>query len=250
MITGNIEHDSFWGSLTSVMFDPRRTSGTAADVENIFSLLGLKPGMQILDLCCGIGRWALEFARHGLRVTGVDLTKAYLDHAAQQAEAENLEVQWVQSDMRDFKSPDTFDVVMNLDSSFGFFDDPQEDLKVLKNMYDSLKPGGKILMDMKGKEIVARHITPRDWYREQESGRIIIKERLVTKNWEKIDLRWVVVNDDKQENFRILIRLYSAVELCHILVQSGFSNPEVYGDYTGTDYDYDARRLVVTADKQ
>lgn len=250
MKSGNIDHDSFWQSLESVMFDDRRTSGTDTDVEKIIPLLGLKSGMHVLDLCCGIGRWSIEFAKRGLKATGVDLTKTYLDRGEEISKAENLNIQWVHSDMRDYRKPDTFDLVINLDSSFGFFEDSQDDLKILKNMYDSLKPGGKILMDLKGKEIVARYVTPRDWYCEKKTGRIIVKERVVTKNWEKIDLRWIVFDGDKREDFQIFVRLYSAIELQSLLVQSGFSNVKIYGDYSGKNYDYDAKRLVLVGNKE
>jgi SAM-dependent methyltransferase len=242
-------NDDYWESFKTIMFAPRRTARTVSDVENIFSLLELKPGMHVLDLCCGIGRFSLEFARRGLRVTGVDLIRVYLDQAAKQAREENLDIQWIQLNMRDFISPNTFDMVVNFDSSFGFYDKLEDDVKVLRNMYDSLKPGGKIIMEMKGKEIFARHVTPKDWYMEEGSGRIIIKERLVSKNWERVELRWLVLDGNKRYDYKFKVRLFSALELSSLLDKSGFTPIHIYGDFTGTDYDYDSGRLVAVGHK-
>jgi len=145
------EQDTFWKTVAPVLFVQRRWEDAPAEVEQVVSLLGIEPGAHVLDLCCGVGRHSLELARRGFQVTGVDRTRPYLDRAARQAEAEGLKVEFVQSDMRDFCRPDAFDAVVNLFTSFGYFEDPEDDCQVALNMYRSLKSGGVFLIDMMGK---------------------------------------------------------------------------------------------------
>lgn len=241
------DQDFFWEPMETIMFSKRRLSPTGIDVDNIITLLGMKPRMRVLDLCCGIGRYSLEFARRGFRVTGVDLTQYYLEKASKQAESEGLEVEFIQSDMRSFHQPDTFDVIVNLDSSFGFFEDPAEDRRVLKNMYRSLKTGGRFLQQMKGKETIAREFRERDWY--EEGDRIVVKERVIKQDWGFIDLRWIIFDGVKRDEKSITMRLYSAVELSSLLNESGFSGVKVYGNLSGSPYDHRAECLVTAGSK-
>ncbi len=67
----------------------------------------------------------------------------YIKEARKRAAAEKLRVQFTEADMRIFSHPDKFDAIINLFTSFGYFEDPEEDKQVLKSMLVSLKPGGK-----------------------------------------------------------------------------------------------------------
>jgi len=142
------ENDSFWRRLTPFMFSQQLLSDAAAEVEQVVSLLGIAPGTYILDLCCGVGRHSLELARRGFQVTGVDRTRLYLDRASKQAEVEELRIEFVQDDMRTFCRPDAFDAVINMFTSFGYFEDQEEDHQVAMNVYRSLKSGGVCLSKM------------------------------------------------------------------------------------------------------
>ena len=93
----------------------------------------------MLDLACGPGRHAVALARRGFRVTGVDRTRSYLDAARRRAAEQHLELEFIQEDMRQFERPGYFDVVLSLFSSFGYFDEPQEDRRVLAHLYVSAR---------------------------------------------------------------------------------------------------------------
>lgn len=146
------EEDDFWETMAPTMFTQQRWEDTPTEVEQVITLLGVEPGAHVLDLCCGVGRHSLELARRGFCVTGVDRTQPYLDRASKQAEAEGLEVEFVHSDMRTFCRPDAFHAVVNLFTSFGYFEDPEDDRQVVLNVYRSLKAGGVFLVEMMGKE--------------------------------------------------------------------------------------------------
>src|SRR5262249_22680408 len=96
------EDDTFWDTFRDYMFSPARLEQTRAEVDQLVALLKLGSRARVLDLCCGIGRHSLEFARRGFRVTGVDRTAGYLEQARGGATRENLSIEFVHSDMRTF----------------------------------------------------------------------------------------------------------------------------------------------------
>ncbi len=82
---------------------------TEREVDGIVRLLDLPPGSAILDLCCGHGRHALALAKRGYRVTGQDLSEVFLQRAQAEAEAQGVQVRWLQSDMRKIPFESEFD---------------------------------------------------------------------------------------------------------------------------------------------
>ncbi len=241
------EEDFFWETVAPVLFSERRWSDAPTEVEDIVSLLRISAGAKVLDLCCGVGRHSLELARRGFRVMGVDRTAAYLERARKQAEAEGLNVEFVQDDMRAFCRPEAFDAAINLFTSFGYFEDPEDDRRVVINVYRSLRSDGAFLMDMAGKEVVARVFQERGWH--EEDGIILLEERKVSNSWGWIENRWIIVKDGEKREVKISLRLYSAVELSALLKECGFAGVDVYGDVKGAPYDHTAKRLVAVARK-
>jgi len=216
-------------------------------VVKALALLKLEPGAAVLDLCCGPGRHSLELARRGFKVTGVDRTARFLEEARRRAEAEGLVIEFVQGDMRTFRRPEAFDAVINLFTSFGYFDDPQEDKQVLENVYTSLRPNGKLLLDTMGKEVLARIFRERDWF--EQDGALFLEERRLLEGWSRIETRWIIVRDGEQEEFTLKLRLYSGAELRALLREIGFRRVELFGNLDGEPYDQNARRLVALAEK-
>jgi len=241
------EDDFFWETWGPVLFTERRLAATATEVEGVVSLTGIKPAAHVLDLCCGIGRHSLELARRGFKVTGVDRTAHYLEQANEKAEKENLKVEFVQDDMRNFCRPGTFDCAISMFTSFSYFEDPEEDRQVVANVYRSLKPGGAFLLDMPGKETLARIFTDRGWH--EENGVLVLEERKVSKNWGWIENRWIMIKDNRRTESRLSLRLYSATELIALLDDCGFKQADAYGDLEGNAYDHTARRLVIVGHK-
>jgi len=238
------EQDDFWETVSPMQ---QRWADTPAEVDNLIALLEIAPGAHILDLCCGVGRHSLELARRGFRVTGVDRTLAYLRRAAEQADTEGLEIEFVEEDMRTFCRPDAFDVVINLFTSFGYFEDPDDDRHVVANVYRSLRSGGAFLVEMKGKEVLARVFQERDW--DEEDGLLVLQERELSQDWSWIENRWILLKDDSRTELRTGHRLYSAAELTSLLTECGFARAGACGGLDGSPYDQTAKRLAVVAHK-
>lgn len=153
------DDDAFWRELYPYMFPEKRFAEAAAQIGKVLGLAKPK-GKAVLDLCCGPGRWAIPLAQKGFSVTGVDRTKFLLDTAKAKAKAAKVKIEWVWVDMRDFLRPDSFDLVLSMLTSFGYFDRQDEDRLVLRNMFANLKAGGVCLIDVAGKEQVARMYQP------------------------------------------------------------------------------------------
>jgi SAM-dependent methyltransferase len=229
------------------MFSERRWADAPAEVDSILKLLRPEPRGAILDLCCGPGRHSLELARQGFSVVGVDRTSLYISEAKKRAKAEKLKVEFVRQDMRRFRRPGAFDAAINMFTAFGYFKDPQDDRRVLLNVHRSLKPGGMLLMDLLGKEILARVFRQRDWH--EENGVMFLEERKLSQAWSWIDSRWIMIKGARRKEFAVSHRLYSAKELTDLLQACGFESVNVFGDLNGADYDQNARRLIVIAKK-
>lgn len=230
------------------MFPASRIEHTPAEVDQVLKLMKIRPGARVLDLCCGPGRHSLELARRGFVVTGVDRTREYLADAAKRARKEKLAVDFVLGDMKKFRRPRAFDAAINMFTAFGYFERPADDFRVLRNLYASLRPGGVFLMDVMGKERIARIFNPRTWHREPD-GTIVLEERWIEKDFTWIENRWTLIRKGRTRTFRVAHRMYSAAELKSLLRRAGFRNVKAFGTLEGAPYDQDAQRLVLVARK-
>lgn len=180
-------------------------------------------------------------------MTGVDRTTTYLEQARQQAEKEGLNVEFVHEDMRAFVRPGAFDSVVSTFTTFGYFEDPADDRRVVENVYKSLKPGGIFLIDMHGKETLARIFQEKDW--SEKDGVIMLQERKVTQNWSWMWSRWIIFKGNERIENELSHRLYSGTEAAALLTGGGFSRADIYGSLEGIPYDHKAQRLIAVGRK-
>jgi cyclopropane fatty-acyl-phospholipid synthase-like methyltransferase len=110
-------------------------------VTHVVETLGLNKNVRLLDLACEGGDQAIEFARRGMRVVGIDIAKVLVDHGNDAARHESLPVRIIQGDMREVSFKDEFDACVILSGSFGFFGD-EGNLRVLQIMEQALKRRG------------------------------------------------------------------------------------------------------------
>lgn len=241
------DDDEFWLSFRPYMFGEERWAAAAENIDHVLEKSRLEAGAHVLDLGCGPGRHSLELARRGFAVVGVDRTAAFLEEARQRSDKEGLSVEWVLEDMRSFSRSESFDLCLSLFTSFGYFEDPADNQQVLKNAYDSLRFGGSLIMELMGKEVLARIFQEKDWY--QVGDAYVLQERKPIENWNKIWNRWVLIAADQRRQFDVIHWIYSADELSTMLTASGFKEIQVQGDLAGAPYDHHASRLAIVATK-
>jgi len=241
------EDESFWEELYPFLFSQERMSDAVWEVEQMLQLVDI-PGNRVLDLACGPGRHAVQLAKNGLEVTGVDQSEYLLSRAREYSRTEGVSVEWVQADMREYVQKDAFSLVVNIYSSFGYFETREADLIVARNIYESLEKGGYCIIDLRGKEIVARDFQaaiPHDL----EDGSTLITRHQVVEGWDKLHNEWIHINEQRARSFVFTLQLYSGAELRRLLKDAGFDHVRLFGDFSGRLYDLEAMRLIAVAEK-
>lgn len=241
------DDESFWHDLYPFMFPEQRFAGTPEQIGKVLTLTN-PGGKAALDLCCGPGRCAVALAQLGFRVTGVDRTKYLLDKARVKAKAARVEVEWLQMDMRDFARSEAFDLALSMFTSFGYFDDKQEDVQVLSNILTSLRPGGVCLIDLMGKESLAKILQPTT-SDVLTDGTKLIQRHEIFDDWTRIRNEWILIRKGKAKSFKFHHTIYSGQELRDRMEQVGFADVKLYGNLDGDEYGPNAHRLIAVGRK-
>lgn len=242
------EDESFWIDMYPFLFPRKRMEEADFEIEKLLNLIEFK-GDSVLDLCCGPGRHAISLAKRGFSVTAVDRTSFFLEKGRQRAKSEKLDIEFVLQDMLNFKRPESFDLALNLWTSFGFFDRKEDDLIVLDNIYQSLKSGGVCLIDLFGKETLAEDFQPTT-SDELADGTILVQRHKIFDNWTRIRNEWILIKNGIAKSYTFHHTLYSGQELMDRLERVGFTDIRLFGDYEGNEYGPDARRLIAAARKE
>jgi SAM-dependent methyltransferase len=248
--------ESFWEYYAPIMFDRKHWEEVPHVADAVTRLCRLKlydagkaagEGPRILDLCCGFGRLTAEFARRGFCATGVDITESYLVTARDDAAYEKLEIDYIHKDVRVFKKPGFFDAAVNLYISFGYFANPKDDALMVRNTFESLKDGGTFIIETLGKEIAVRDFVEREWF--EKAGLTVLTEYKALEYWSLLQNRWIIFKDEQMIERIFTQRLYSAVEIRRLLLDTGFKTVEIYGNWNEAPYDQNAEMLIAVAQK-
>ena len=241
------DNEEFWEAFYPFMFPETRFAAAEAEADLLLQLT--QPlGDAALDLCCGPGRFSVALTRRGLRVTGVDRTEFLLAKARALAETAGLDVEWIRQDMRNFVRPQAFDLAINMFTSFGYFDDKDEDLDVLRNVHESLRTGGVFLIDVMGKERIARLFQSTS-SEELPDGTLRVQRVEVFDDWTRLRNEWLLIRGETVRRFHFHHTIYSGQELRDRLLLAGFSEVALYGSLAGDPYRPQSDRLIAVARK-
>jgi len=243
------ENESFWTQYAPIMFDTKRWAEAPTVAREILAIAAREypqpeKELTVLDAGCGLGRIAVELAAAGARVTGVDIIRPFLAAAQDSADAEGVSIEWVEADLRQFVRPSAFDLAINVYTSFGYCKTPQEDLLILKNIAQCLKPQGIFILEMLGREIAVRDFTKGEQF--ERAGYTVCTEFTVEGAWEGLRSRWILYADGTVAADHCFVqRLYSAVELKALMLSAGFKTVAIYGDFHYSPYNETARTMVL-----
>lgn len=240
-------YDEHYYQVYGDEFTPEQTR---AEVDGVIALLSLTPGARVLDLCCGFGRHSLELARRGYEVTGLDASPDLLRHARESAQAEKLDVTWIEADMRHIPAPSRpYEAVVNLFSAFGFFDDDREEARVAQAVARVLAPGGGALVETVNREIMLRQWMPLRW-REKPDGTLLLDRLNFDSETGTLHTREIIVHPDgRRDEDRHRLRLWAFTELAALLRGAGLADPRPWGGLDGGRYTPHSHRMVVVARK-
>jgi SAM-dependent methyltransferase len=203
------EDESLWRDFYPVMFADERLRQGADEVQKALVLAGFSApeGRAVLDLGCGPGRHAVPLAERGFQVTGVDRTAFLLEQARERARLTGVRLELVQADMREFRRPESYDLALSLFTSFGYFQARADDLLVLRNVRRSLRPRGVFVMDMLGKECLARNFQ-RTRSRTLADGAVLIERSEIVEDWTRVDSEWILLRGDRARIWRFRLSVY------------------------------------------
>lgn len=209
---------------------------TRKEVDLFSKIINLTTDDTILDLCCGQGRHALEITKRGLKVEGLDRSRYLIQKAKASAKKENLNIKFKEGDARKLPfPPDSFEVVMMLGNSFGYFETVRDDLRILKEIFRVLKPWGRLLLDVTDGDYIREKFQARSW-EWIDKKLFVCRERSLSADRKRLISREVVTNVTKgviADQF-YAERLYTRDDLLTFLKEAGFSDVVVHGEI-GTD---------------
>ncbi|MEI6757251.1 MAG: class I SAM-dependent methyltransferase [Chlorobium sp.] len=207
-------------------------------IHTILSLSGLdliNPDLvSVLDIACGAGRHALELARLGYRVTGNDLSPFLLEEARKEAARNLLQIELTCCDMRHIPAGGNYDLVVQLFTSFGYFDSKEEDRQVLGKVYNTLGSGGWYVLDLINPLHLARTLLSESC---KSSGELSIHEKRKLEG-ERISKTITITSPSKEQlTFQESVRLYSKSEIVRVLQGEGFRVETIIGNYDGDPFE-------------
>jgi SAM-dependent methyltransferase len=241
------DDEAFWATFGIALPQPSPEQA-ADDIEGFLDLSRLPPGGRALDVGCGRGRHSLALARRGATVSALDLSARQLRYLADVAASENLTIELVRRDMRDFSRPTHFHAALWAGDAVGLFDSPADDLAVVRAIHASLKPCGRLVVAARGKEIVDRDFVDQRWAPTDDGG-FALEERLVRDGWERLAARMTLVHGERRATIEASWRLYAGTELVALLRAGGFDRVRLFGGFERKPYDRNAERLVAVAER-
>ena len=228
---------------------------TRREVDLVVQAGLLDPNDRILDLCCGQGRHVLELARRGFRrVTGVDRSRYLIRLARKRARAEGCTVAFHEGDARRFRAKgSSFNCVMILGNSFGYFEQKDDDEALLRNVLRLLAPNGVLVLDVADGEWLRQNFEARSW-EWIDQVHFVCRERSLSHEGERIISREVIVHAERgviADQF-YAERLYSGEQLSALLDRTGFQMVRLGGaiepgSVRNQDLGMMAHRLMLTA---
>lgn len=215
-------------------------------VALITKIIILQPGSSVLDMACGSGRHAISFAKMGFDVTAVDLSELLISEARKNALETGVKIDFVLSDLLEYETSKRFDLVLNLFTSLGYFENDEENFSVIKKAYALLNQGGYFVLDYFNKDYLLKNLIPTTIF--SENGFRITQNRSIEGT--RIVKQITIENDGSVEEFYESVRLYDYEEILNYIKKAGFATIKQYGDYFGNNYDRESSsRLIIIAAK-
>ncbi len=234
-----------WFGREYLALYPHRDRAEARQAVTLLrDITGLGPGTKALDLGCGAGRHLEEMRRIGYRATGLDLSPPMLEAARESLPEADL----VLGDMRrpPFRTG-SFDVVTSYFTSFGYFDDEEEDMGVLREVRRILRDGGRFLLDFLNADHVVANLRTED--RRNVSGIDVVQERRLVGGGRIVEKRITLGAADASSRRKFVerVRLYRPSELTSMLVSAGMFPGPTFGGYDRTPFSRFAPRYILVA---
>lgn len=204
----------------------------------------------ILDAPCGYGRHSIGLLGKGFtHIHGLDINEEFIDRIKRKT---TLNDQFVVCELNSIIFPENyFNVVINMFHSFGFYEVEEQNLKVLKEIYRVLKPGGKFLMhtDVNIPYIKANPEYLSSFRTLKNGGTLEVKEKYNEKT-KRVNGYWKIEKDNQISKNSYSMRVYGKDEFSHLCQKVGFSDIKSYGSFDeDTSYSENKPEMIIVGRK-
>ena len=224
-----------------LLYRDRDESEARPFIEGLTHHLQLPPRAHVLDLACGKGRHSLRLAELGYEVLGIDIAPENIAYA-QQFERPGLRFQV--HDMREPLDAAPFDVVLNLFTSFGYFDQEEEHQAAIHTMASALKPEGKLVIDFLNAKYTIDRLIPKE---ERTIDGIDFQIHRRTEGLQVIkEIRIRDPRNSSTEAFSEQVTAFRLEDFQRMLHKEDMEVKEVFGDYALSAFDpTESPRLIM-----
>ncbi len=200
-----------------------------------------KKDALILDAACGFGRHALFFASKGYNVIGFDLSKLFLNKARNEAAKSSLDIKLICADIRNVCFKTRFDLILNLFTSFGYFESDEENFSFIQRSYNFLNNDGWFVFDYLNKTYLEKNLKTETI--RKINGLVITEKRSFRDN--RVIKKIEIKEGNNFKTFYESVKLYSSNTLIKKFEQFGYKLVNLYGDYSGSSYSDNSPRLIM-----
>lgn len=222
-----------------------RDAGEARQAIDLFErVTGPVHGRRCLDLACGTGRHAFELARRGATVLAADLSPTLLAAARRKTQRYAGRLQLLRADMRRLPAvPASLDAVLQLFTAFGYFRDDAENAHVIGEVRQSLRDGGRYLLDYLNAPQVRASLVPEST--QTVNGVEVRQQRSLTET--RVEKRIHIRHGGSTRVFEESVRLFTLDDFRRMFRENGFALEHVAGDYDGAAFDEASPRCLMFA---
>jgi len=228
-------------------FTPERNS---AEVDFIESALKIPKGGCVLDVACGHGRHAIELAKRGYQVTGIDFSPRFIKMAIESSNSNGISnAVFLVGDMRQTHFVNRFDAAFSYFTSFGYFSD-LENNRVLETVAKALVNGGKFLLETVNRDWTIHKVEnqPRRWD-EIDPGFFLLEDISFNAHTSRIHTKRIIFDRGERRSVEYDIKLYTHAELEDMLEDAGFKVVATYGNKDSSPYAVSSPRMIIIAKK-
>lgn len=228
------------------LYRHRNSSDAEKMTELILGNMKLVPGASVLDLACGAGRHAISFAKKGYKVTGIDLSENLLSFAREKSAEAGTDIEFIRQDVRELNLGIKFDMVVNLFTSFGYFETDGENFLIFDIAGKHLKTGGFFIFDYFNPEYLKMNLVP---FSCSEFGSLRVEQsREISAG--RVIKHINIYRGGKSQSYMESVKLYDPITLQNELSSRDYIIHQIYGDYYGSSFSSnDSERIIIFAEK-
>jgi cyclopropane fatty-acyl-phospholipid synthase-like methyltransferase len=220
-------YESFFSGINCEMWEKTATQQwTDAEVTFIEDILNVNKGSHLLDVPCGTGRHSIELAKHGYKVTGVDISDEFINGLKKKVDEQQLTIEIIQGNILSLELQGNFDGAFSFGNSFGYF--MYQDMQTfVEKVAAALKPGAKWIINsgLMAESFLAKSIKEKTY----ELDGLTMKINNEYDEWNSCLLTTLTyTKDNKREVHQFKHHVYTIAEVIRLLQHYNLKTTAIY----------------------